>query len=54
MSDYLKIPKKKIYDLMDLIDLQLKYQQERYMSEKSIELRAVLDTLKFVVDNAKD
>ena len=46
------IPKEKIDNLIDYTNDRIKLHKENPMSEKSIELRAVIDTLEFITKNS--
>ena len=52
MNQYYKIPKKEIDLLLDIANLGIDFHKERPMCEKSIELRAVLYTIKLIIDKS--
>lgn len=52
MNQYYKIPKKEIDLLIDIANLGIDFHKERPMCEESIELRAVLYTIKLIIDKS--
>ena len=52
MNQYYKIPKKEIDLLLDIANLGIDFHKERPMCEKSIELKAVLHTIKLIIDKS--